>query len=134
MPTVLEAVGNYIDANNATLTLGTNLFLSKMPETPDLCVAVFEYEGLPPIENFGTTGFSISRPSVQIMCRAGRDNYVTARDLAETLRVLVSAISNTTLTSVGILRISSMGSIMPIGVDELERPIIVFNMDCFVGA
>ena len=131
---VLEAMGNYVDANNATLTLGTNFFLSKMPQTPDACVAIFEYEGLPPIENFGTDGFSISRPSIQVMVRGAREDYVGGRDLAETLRVLVSAISNTTLSSVGILRVSSMGSIMPLGVDELERPVFVFNMDCFVGA
>lgn len=131
---VLEAIGNYVDTNNSSLTLGVNLFLSKMPQAPDACVAIFEYEGMPPIENFGEGGFSISRPSVQIMVRGAREDYVGARDLAETLRVQVSSISNTILSSVGILRIASMGSIMPLGVDELERPVIVFNMDCFVGA
>lgn len=133
MATVLEAVGTYIDTNSADLTLGTNLFLSKMPEKPDFCVAVFEYEGLPPIETFGPNGFSVDRPSLQIMVRATRDDYVTARDKAVTLRTLISAISNNTLSSIGILRIASMGSIMPIGVDELERPSVVFNVDCFVG-
>ena len=42
--TILEAVGAHIDANNATLTLGTNLTYGFMPETPDLCVAVYEYQ------------------------------------------------------------------------------------------
>lgn len=133
MSTVLESVGNYIDTNSADLTLGTNLFLSKMPESPDFCVAVFEYEGLPPIETFGSSGFSVDRPSLQIMVRATREDYVTARDKAATLRNLISAISNTTISDIGILRVASLGSIMPLGVDELERPMIVFNMDCFVG-
>jgi len=132
--TVLEAVGNYVDTNSADLTLGTNLFLSKMPESPDFCVALFEYEGLPPIETFGPSGFAVERPSLQVMVRAAREDYVTARDKAVTLRNLVSAISNTTLSNVGILRVASMGSVMPLGTDELERPIIVFNFDCFVGA
>lgn len=130
---VLEAMGGYIDANSS-LTLGVNLFLSKMPQTPDACVAIFEYEGMPPIENFGSSGYSISRPSIQVMVRGAREDYVGARDLAETLRASVSSISNTILSSVGILRVASTGSIMPLGVDELERPVIVFNMDCFVGA
>ncbi len=133
MSTVLESVGNYIDTNSADLTLGTNLFLSKMPESPDFCVAVFEYEGLPPIETFGSSGFSVDRPSLQIMVRATREDYVTARDKAATLRNLISGISNTTISDIGILRVASLGSIMPLGVDELERPMIVFNMDCFVG-
>lgn len=134
MATVLEAIGGYIDTNSADLSLGTNLFLSKMPETPDFCVAVFEYEGLPPIETFGSSGFVIDRPSVQVMVRAGREDYVTARDKAATLRALISQISNTTVSGIGILRVASMGSIVPLGTDELERPLIVFNVDCFAGA
>lgn len=133
MSTVLEAVGEYIATNSTDLTLGTNLFLSKMPESPDYCVAIFEYEGMPPIETFGESGFSVDRPSLQIMVRATREDYVTARDKAATLRTLISTISNTTLSSIGILRVASLGSVMPIGVDELERPLIVFNVDCFVG-
>jgi hypothetical protein len=134
MPTVLEAVGTYIDTSSADLTLGTNLFLSKMPESPDFCVAIFEYEGLPPIETFGSAGFVIERPSLQIMVRAAREDYVTARDKAVTLRNLIAAISNTSLSGIGILRVTSMGSVNPLGVDELERPQVIFNVDCFVGA
>lgn len=134
MATVLEAIGSYIDTNSADLSLGTNLFLSKMPESPDFCVAVFEYEGLPPIETFGASGFVIDRPSVQVMVRAGREDYVTARDKAATLRGLISQISNASVSGIGILRVASMGSIVPLGTDELERPLIVFNVDCFAGA
>lgn len=134
MPTVLEAIGSHIDTNASDLTLGTNLFLSKMPEAPDLCVAIFEFEGLPPIETFGESGFIVERPSVQVMVRAGREDYVTARDKAVTLRNLISQISNTSLSGVDILRVASVGSVMPLGTDELERPLIVFNVDCFAGA
>ena len=63
--TILEAVGAHIDANNATLTLGTNLTYGFMPETPDLCVAVYEYQGIPPMATFGSQGFEIDRPSIQ---------------------------------------------------------------------
>jgi hypothetical protein len=89
---------------------------------------------LPPIETFGSKGFVIERPSLQVMVRAAREDYVTARDKAVTLRTLISAISNTTLSNIGILRVTSMGSINPLGVDELERPQVIFNVDCFVGA
>jgi hypothetical protein len=105
-----------------------------MPESPDYCVAIFEYEGLPPIETFGSAGFVIERPSLQVMVRASREDYVTARDKAVTLRTLIAGISNTTLSGIGILRVTSMGSVNPLGVDELERPQVIFNVDCFVGA
>jgi hypothetical protein len=68
------------------------------------------------------------------MVRAAREDYVTARDKAVTLRNLIAAISNTTLSTIGILRVTSMGSVNPLGVDELERPQVIFNVDCFVGA
>ena len=37
----LPEIGTYLAANvtNVSLTLGTNLFLGRLPETPDTCVA-----------------------------------------------------------------------------------------------
>ena len=132
MATILEAVGTYIDNNNATLALGTNLFLMKMPDTPDLCVCVYEYQGIAPIETFGATAFEVDRPSVQIAVRAGRDDYPTARDLADTLRTLVAGMSNVTVGGVTVMRVSSSGSLYPLGADQLDRPRVVFNLDCHV--
>lgn len=132
MATVLEAIGTYIDNNNATLTLGTNLFLAKMPDSPDVCVCIYEYEGQPPIETFGATALEIDRPSVQIAVRAGRDDYPAARDLADTLRTLVAGMSNVSVGGVSVMRVSSSGSLYPLGADALDRPRVVFNLDCHV--
>ncbi len=132
MATILEAIGTYIDDNNATLTLGTNLFLTKMPDTPDLCACVYEYQGIAPIETFGATAFQVDRPSVQIAVRAGRDDYPTARDLADTLRTLVAGMLNVTVGGVTVMRVSSSGSLYPLGADQLDRPRVVFNLDCHV--
>ena len=132
MPTILEAGGTYIDNNNSTLALGTNLFLAKMPDTPDVCVCVYEYEGFAPIEAFGATAFEVNRPSVQIAVRAGRDDYPAARDLADTLRTLVSGMSNVTVGSVLVMRVASSGSLYSLGADALDRPRVVFNLDCHV--
>jgi len=132
MPTILEAVGTYIDNNNATLALGTNLFLAKMPDTPDVCVCVYEYQGVAPIETFGNKAIEIDRPSVQIAVRAGRDDYPAARDLADTLRTLVSGMSNVTVGSVLVMRVASSGSLYSLGADALDRPRVVFNLDCHV--
>ena len=132
MATALEAIGTYIDTNNATLTLGTNLFLAKMPDTPDLCVCVYEYQGFAPIETFGTKGLEVDRPSIQVAVRAGRDDYPTARDLADTLRTLVCGMTNVSVGGVLVMRVSSSGSLYPLGADQLERPRVVFNLDCHV--
>ena len=130
MATALEAIGTYIDSNNATLTIGTNLFLAKMPDTPDLCVAVYEYEGFAPLETFGATAIQIDRPSLQVVVRAGRDDYPTARDLADTLRTLVAGMTNVSVSGQTVMRVSSSGSLYPLGADQLDRPRVVFNLDC----
>lgn len=129
---VLEAVGTYIDTNSGDLTIGTNLFLSKMPNSPDFCVAVYEYSGIAPIETFGATPFEIDRPSVQVVVRATRDDYVTARDKAITLRTLICGLTNVSVSGVTVLRVKSAGSVLPLGVDDLDRPRVSFNVDCFV--
>jgi len=129
---VLEAIGTYIDTNSGDLTIGTNLFLSKMPNSPDYCVAVYETSGISPIETFGATAFEIDRPSVQVVVRATRDDYVTARDKAITLRNLICALTNVSVSGVTVLRVKSAGSVLPLGVDELDRPKVSFNVDCFV--
>ncbi len=129
MATILEAVGTYIDNNNATLTLGTNLFLAKMPDTPDVCVCVYEYQGIAPIETFGNKAIEIDRPSIQIAVRAGRDDYPAARDLADTLRTLVAGMTNVSVEGVTVMRVSSSGGLYPLGADQLDRPRVVFNLD-----
>jgi hypothetical protein len=133
MATVLEAVGAYIDSNRGDLTIGTNLFLSKMPDTPDLCVCIYETQGSAPVMTFGSTAIQVDRPNVQISVRAARDDYATARDLAQALRTLVAGMVNVTASSVLIMRAEPTGSFYPLGVDQLERPRVVFNMDCHVG-
>jgi len=52
---VLDDVGTYMAANvtDVTLTLGTNLFLGRLPESPDTCVAIYETAGTAPTDVFG---------------------------------------------------------------------------------
>jgi len=131
MSTVLEAVGNYLQAQGHG-TLGTNLYLGRMPSSPDVCVGVFEYEGGLPDETFGAAATAIDRPRIQIMCRAGRDDYPTARDKAHTLRALVGAITDTTLSGIRIMRIRPVGSVNPLGPDQNDRPLVSVNFEAMV--
>lgn len=133
MATVLEALGTYIDTNRGDLTLGTNLFLSKMPESPDACVCIYEYAGATPMMTFGSTAIQIDKPSVQIAVRAGRDAYVTARDLAVALRTLVAGIVDVTVGSTRVIRVEPTGGVYALSADDLDRPRVVFNLDCHVG-
>lgn len=131
MATILESVGDYLVTNNLG-TLGTNLFLGTMPETPDECVAVYENSGSAPAFTMGPGGIVIDYPMLQIVARAGREDYPTARDKAESIRILLASVLDSTISSVNIMRIEPMGSVNPLGVDSKFRPMVSVNFRCLV--
>lgn len=125
--TILEAVGNKL-ATDGLGTLGTNIFLSLMPDTPDLCTAVYEYSGLTPIDTFGASvNIQLDRPSIQVMTRAGRNDYVAARDRAVNVRNALAKVSNSNLSGIQILRIAPLSAINAIGLDEKDRPLVTVS-------
>ena len=131
MATILESVGDYL-VTNTLGTLGTNLFLGTLPESPDACVAVYENSGTPPSFTMGTGGIVIDYPMLQIICRAGREDYPTARDKAESIRNLLASVLESTISGVHIMRIEPMGSVNPLGVDPKYRPLVSVNFRCLV--
>lgn len=130
--TVLEAIGDHLQTHGAG-TLGTNLFLARMPEMPDVCVTVYEYEGAPPAQNFGNSPYSVERPRIQVVCRASREDYPTARDAAVAIRDLLASLTDVTISGIKILRVAPLGSILPLGFDSQDRPMVATNFECYVG-
>ena len=129
--TILEAVGDYLQTSGQG-TLGTSLFLSMMPETPDTLVAVYENSGDPPQFTMGAAAWAIDRPTLQVICRATRGDYPTARDKAEAIRALLGAVTEQTLSGINVMRIQPTGSVVPMGEDENLRPMISVNFECMV--
>ena len=128
---ILEALGDYLQTNNRG-TLGTNIFLGKMPATPDFCITIYEYEGMAPIENFGGNPYDIDLPRIQVVVRGARDDYPTARDEINTIRGLFADLTDITISNTRILRIKSLGASLPLGLDDKDRPRIVANFQAHV--
>lgn len=131
MATILESIGDYL-VTNSQGTLGTSIFLGTLPESPDACVAVYENSGSAPAFTMGAGGIRIDYPMIQIICRAGREDYPTARDKADTIRILLASVVETSISGVHIMRIEPMGSINQLGVDPKYRPLISVNFRCLV--
>ena len=52
------------------LTIGRTLFLGRMPDTPDRCVALYATVGAPPGEHFGhAAGADVEQPGVRMHVR-----------------------------------------------------------------
>jgi hypothetical protein len=131
MATILESIGDYL-VTNSHGTLGTSIFLGTLPESPDACVAVYENSGSSPAFTMGAGGIRIDYPMIQIICRAGREDYPTARDKADTIRILLASVVETSISGVHIMRIEPMGSVNQLGVDPKYRPLISVNFRCLV--
>ena len=128
---ILEALGDYLQTNSIG-TLGTNIFLGKMPANPDYCITLYEYEGMAPVESFGGAPYDIDMPRIQIVVRGARDDYPTARDGAKAVRDLLSDLTNVTISSTNILRVASLGAFIPLGLDDKDRPRIAANFQAYV--
>lgn len=109
-------------ASALALTFATDLFVSEMPATPDLCVTIYDTGGFDPDVNF-----VYDRPTVQIRVRGDRGEYLVAHGLAQTIRDLLSGEHNYTINGARYIAIWAQGDIISVGYDDNHRPILTIN-------
>ena len=127
---MLEDAADHLE-DNGLGTVGTDIFLSVLPQSPDVCTALFEYAGSAPKETMGTM---LARPRLQVVCRAGRDDYPTARDAALDALAVLSAVVDVTWASGRVLRIVPVAWINDMGRDEKDRPLVSANFEVMADA
>lgn len=125
---LLDDVGTYMAANvtDVTLTLGTNLFLGRMPDSPDTCVAIYETAGGVPDDVFGAN----SAPPIEnagLMCHTRATSYASCRSLAVDIMTTLSKVINETLTATTYYKISATQSPFALDRDEQERMVFSCN-------
>ena len=125
---VLTDIGTYLNAASIStqdLTLGTNLFLGRLPETPDTCVGVIQTAGVAPTDTFGTSFPPLETQGLQTLVRA--TTYATAEALAVDVMKSLASVDNQTLTSTLYLKIEAQQSPFALERDEQERVIFSCN-------
>jgi len=118
---MLEALADKLQSASVA-TVATDLFIGLMPSSPDDCIAIYEYAGSPPLEVLVDNDATLERPSVQVITRAGRNDYPTARTLIENARNALTGITDETIDGVRFLRVNQISSINALGVDDNDRP------------
>jgi hypothetical protein len=118
---MLEALADRLGSASVAFA-GSDLFLGLMPDKPDLCVAIYEYAGAQPLEVMVDNTATLERPSIQVMTRASRNDYPTAKALMEAVRDTLTAITNETISGDRFLRVNQISSINALGVDDNDRP------------
>lgn len=128
MSEVLDDLGAYIDASTA-LTLGTDLFLSVMPETPDACTAVIETVSPAPVDTFGASAIpTIEMPRAQVLTRHARPDI--AKTTSRTVWAALGAIPEGVLGGGDKrwLRCELLQSPFLVGRDENDRTLVGFSI------
>lgn len=123
---LLDDVGTFMAANvsDTTLTLGTNLFLGRLPDTPDTCVAIYETTGTAPTDVFGAD----SAPPIEnagVMCHTRAAAYSDCQSLAVDIMKTLSKVINETLTSTYYYKVEPEQS--PFGLERDEQERMVFS-------
>ena len=124
----LPEIGTYLvsTVTAQTLVLGTNLFLGRLPDTPDICVAVIETAGQSAVDAMGgSTLPAYTRPRAQVLVRAV--SYSDASALAEDIFKQIQKIDNESLSGVRYLRASGMQSPFYLERDMEERAVFSCN-------
>ena len=124
---LLEDIGGYIDTNTS-LTLGTDLFLGLLPETPSNCVSIFENSGVAPLFTQGSAGLPVlEKPQLQFIVRDA--SYSNGRSVAETLYRLLTQVFNQTINSNLYLRIEAISVPSVMDRDQTKRVLFTCNFD-----
>ena len=124
----LPEIGTYLvsTVTAQTLVLGTNLFLGRLPDTPDTCVAVIETAGQSAVDAMGgSTLPAYTRPRAQVLERAV--SYSDASALAEDIFKQIQKIDNESLSGVRYLRANGMQSPFYLERDMEERAVFSCN-------
>jgi len=123
----LEALADRLTSASVA-TVGTNLFIGLMPTSPDVCVGLYEYAGSAPLEVFRNNNETLERPSVQVIVRASRNDYPTARTLVANVRDTLTTIVDEDISGVRFLRVNQNSSINAVGTDENDRPLFTLSL------
>lgn len=108
--------------SGSPLTLGTNLFVSYEPDSPDLCVTLFDSGGFPP-----DASVNYERPTVMARIRGAKGGYAAAYARAEYIKTVLDRNGHETVNGTVYTGIWAMGDINSLGYDENERPVFSLN-------
>jgi hypothetical protein len=126
----LNDIGTYLDAQLGSLTLGTNLFLGRLPTDPDKCVALLEYGGSTPVSTLGSDAMPrMELPRIQVLSRDV--TYADARSLAISIWLVIEGILNETLSGTLYQRVSAVQSVFPLERDSAQRAVFAQNFQVF---
>ena len=103
-------------------TFGTDLFVSKLPDSPDACVCVFDTGGFAP-----ESGYVYERPTVQVQVRGAVGAYEAAYNKAVAVKNALHDLHNQSWGVSRYIGIWAMSDVLHLGYDDKNRPLFSVN-------
>lgn len=122
MSEILDVIGSALQTAGVG-TLGSTIFLSRSPASPDAVVTIYETgAGYPLYTQGNTSGAALIVANIQVVARATREDYQAARSKITDAIAALEALSNSTISGIVILRVEQVGTPSPLGLDDNDRP------------
>jgi hypothetical protein len=123
---MLEDMAGYLVAEGLG-TLGTDLFLGQMPDSPDACTVLYQYPGRPPAFTHGDPQPETRYPRVQVLCRELSQPLAMSR--ATSVYTALCALVNAQHGDSTFLRVAPMQEPFPLQIDASQRVIVACNYE-----
>lgn len=112
---------------NGLGVFGTTIFLHKLPEAPDVCIALDITSGSPPDGAFGVLGIKYEKPSIRVRVRGVRADPEGPRARIENIFRLFPKVMGTTLSGTKYLSLQPLQPPFILEEDGNGRTIWTFN-------
>lgn len=125
----LDELANYLVAQNVGVK-GSSIYLGSnavIPTGDGPYMTLTETGGSAPSRVHNYAGAHTQRPTAQIAVRA--KSYSVARAMAKAAYLALDGVFNTTLSGTFYQKITARQELTDIGLDDVGRPLIVFNID-----
>ena len=123
---VLDDLGDYLTSGGVG-TVGTDIFLNGLPDTPDACVGILETGGLGPTHTMSTGPGNavLDSVTVQIMSRAA--SYPTARTKAQEVHILMDGFAARSINGTEYYWMEARQPPFSLDLDANNRKTVVCN-------
>ena len=127
---VLDALGARLQTDGVA-TLGTNLWLAQIQDSPDASIVLMEDKGN--VDHvFGASVAGMYRHAIMAVARGARNDYPSARALIAQVQASLGDIRSETISGITFMSVIDSSGIYPAGQDGRERPLLACDFACWV--
>lgn len=114
-------IGDYLETNSVGI-VGTDIFVSREPTTPDFAITIYDTGGISP-----NPKFLRDEPTIQVRVRGDKNGYSVAFAKAQEIKDVLLGATPIVLSGTDYVLFVQIGEIIALGYDDSNRPLIVSN-------